>query len=68
MKEQRHRGVIEGALYELGVLTDILGVIASADISGCKPICGTYIAYLADRQREQHERIERTLTGVGTGA
>jgi hypothetical protein len=64
MKEQP-RQAIESALYELGVLTDILGVIASADISGTKPVCGTYIEYLAARQREQQDRIEHALSCMG---
>ena len=64
MKEQP-REAIRDALYQLGVVTDILGVVASADISGTKPVCGTYVAYLADRQREQHERIERALACMG---
>ena len=64
MKEQP-RQAIESALYELGVLTDIMGVIASADISGTKPICGTYIEYLAARQREQQDRIEHALACLG---
>ncbi len=64
MKEQP-RQAIESALYELGVVTDILGVIASADISGTKRVCGTYIEYLAARQREQHDRIEHALTCMG---
>ena len=59
------RQVIEDALYQLGVVTDILGVIASANISDTKPICGTYIDYLAARQREQHDRIERALSCMG---
>ncbi len=64
MKEQP-RQAIESALYELGILSDILGVIASADISGTKPVCGTYIEYLAARQREQQDRIEHALAGLG---
>ncbi len=64
MKEQPLRA-IQDALYQLGVVTDILGVIASADISGTKPICGTYIEYLAARQREQQDRIEHALAGLG---
>ncbi len=59
------RQVIEDALYQLGVVTDILGVVASADISGTKPLCGTYIEYLAARQREQQDRIERALSCMG---
>ncbi len=59
------RQVIEAVLYELGILSDILGVIASADISGTKPICGTYIEYLAARQREQQDRIEHALACLG---
>ncbi len=59
------RQVIEGALYQLGVLADILGVIASADISGAKSACGTHIEYLAARQREQHDRIEHALADLG---
>jgi len=46
-------------------VTDILGVIASANISDTKPICGTYVEYLAARQREQHDRIERALSCMG---
>jgi hypothetical protein len=64
MKEEL-RQAIQDALYQLGVLSDILGVIASADISGTKPICGTYVAYLADRQREQQDRIEHALADLG---
>ncbi len=64
MKEQP-RQVIEDALYQIGIVTDILGVIASADISGTKPVCGTYIEYLAARQREQHDRIEHALSCMG---
>ncbi len=59
------RQVIEDALYQLGIVTDILGVIASADISGTKRVCGTYVAYLADRQREQQDRIEHALADLG---
>ncbi len=59
------RQVIEDALYQLGVVTDILGVIASADISGAKASCGTFIEYLAARQREQHDRIEHALADLG---
>jgi len=62
---ERPKQAIESALYELGVVTDILRVIASAEISGLKPICGTYIDYLAARQREQHDRIERALSCMG---
>ncbi len=64
MKEQ-HRQAIQDALYQLGVVTDILGVIASADISGTKRVCGTYIEYLAARQREQQDRIEHALADLG---
>ncbi len=65
MKEQPRRA-IESALYELGVVTDILGVIATANIAADKAICGTYIDYLAARQREQHDRIERALSCMGS--
>jgi len=64
MKEQPQKA-IQAALYELGILSDILGVVASANISGTKPICGTYIEYLAARQREQQDRIEHALADLG---
>ncbi len=59
------RQVIQDALYQLGIVTDILGVVASADISGTKRVCGTYIEYLAARQREQQDRIEHALADLG---
>ena len=47
------------ARYDLGVIADILHVLASADISGVKTICGTSIEYLADRMDENVEQLEQ---------
>ena len=62
------RAAIEAALYELGVMTDILTVLAKAEIGGeGLAICGCAIDWLAARQREQHERIEAVVCAMWRG-
>lgn len=59
---------LEAALYDLGVIADILTVLAKAEIGGeGLPISGCAVDYLAARQREQHERIERVVSDMWRG-
>ena len=59
------RETIQDALYHLGVTTDIMRLLASADISGTGRICGTYVDWLAQHQRTQQDRIEAALAKMG---
>ena len=63
------RDAIEGALYQLGIVTDILTIVAKANITGDGlVICGCLVDWLAARQREQHERIEAAVSDMWRGA
>ena len=62
-----HPQAISDALYELGVMTDILRTIAHANISGDRAICGTHVDWFAVQLDMRHERIEVAVSHLTEG-
>ncbi len=60
---EEQKKVAENALYELGVISEILTTLAGAEISGNDPIAGTSIEWLG----EQANRLVQTATNAVEG-
>ncbi len=61
------RKQVEDALYDAGVITDIVGRLANADISLAEQTCPTAYAWLAKELSACHERIELAVSRIGRG-
>lgn len=48
---------IDDALYQIGIIADIMASVASADMSGSKHLCGTSVDWLSEQLEIQHNRI-----------
>ena len=59
---------INDALYEAGVITDIVSKLAGAQISGVEEICATSYSWLAQMLDERHEQISEALQALGRRA
>ncbi len=60
---EEQKKVAEDALYEMGVIAEILTVLGGAEISGNGPIAGTSIEWLG----EQVDRLTQTATNAVQG-
>lgn len=64
------RKQVEDALYEAGVITDIIGKLATLMISSSEQVCGTAFDWLATQIEERHEAIRELIStgSFGRGA
>ena len=56
------REAVSAALYELGIVADVMRSVAAADISGNRPICGTSVQWFSE-----HVEVQRDRIGGGVG-
>ena len=59
------REAVSAALYELGIVADVMRSVAAADISGNRPICGTSVQWFSEHVEVQRDRIEVALNQIG---
>lgn len=59
------RKQVDDALYEAGVITDIIGKLATLMIGSSDQVSGTSFDWLAKQLLERHDAI-RELTGTGS--
>jgi len=59
------RKQVEDALYEAGVIIDIIGKLSTIMISTTEQVCGTSFDWLAEQLEERHEAI-RELVSTGS--
>ena len=59
------RKQLDDAVYEVGVITDIIAKLAALLISSSESVCGTSFDWLAKQLNERHEAIQE-LTRTGT--
>ena len=59
------RKQVEDALYEAGIITDIIGKLAALMISDDTSVCGTSFEWLADQLEQRHDAM-RELISVGS--
>lgn len=52
---------LDSALYQLGVIADVMRAVATADISAGRAVCGSSIEWFAEQIEFQHHRIELAL-------
>lgn len=55
------RKEVEDALYEIGVITDIISKLADAEIGGGITVCGTSFSFLAGLLDERHNLISEQI-------
>lgn len=60
----------EDALYEAGVITDILRKLATLMISSSEEVCGTSFDWLTEQLEKRHEAIRELIStgSFGRGA
>ena len=56
------RKEVEDALYDVGIITDIIAKLASLMISTTDAVCGTSFAFLAEQLEERHERLQEHIS------
>ena len=61
------RKQVEDALYEAGVITDILGKLATIMISTSEQVCGTSFDWLAEQLNNRHETIRELISAGSFG-
>lgn len=52
---------IDKALYQLGVIADVMRAVATANLSGGRPVCGTAVQWFSEQIEFQHNRIDLAL-------
>ncbi len=61
---EEQKKVAEDALYELGVISEILTVLGGAEISGSGPIAGTSIEWLGKRVDSMVQAATSAVQGL----
>lgn len=56
---------VDDAVYEIGVITDIIDKLATLMISSSEEVCGSSYAWLAKQLAERQETLSE-LTGTGS--
>ena len=59
------RKQLDDAVYEIGVITDIIAKLSTLMISSSETVCGTSFDWLAKQLNERHDAIQE-LTGTGS--
>ncbi len=59
------RKKLDDAVYEIGVIADIIAKLATLMVSSSESVCGTSFDFLAKQLNERHEAIQE-LTRTGT--
>ena len=57
----------EDALYECGVITDIIGKLATLMISSSEEVCGTSFDWLTEQLNNRHETIRELISSGSVG-